>query len=239
MKKLLLLIVIVFIFVSCTGPKGDTGDMGPQGPAGPDIPGLYFIRIFQQGVYSSAYTGQTQTSIKSTTSAVFYTNTSNPIALGNDGATGVYRAILKFDLSVLPTSKIIVDKAELTINSNSTTFGGGASLVQVHKITKTWDSSCVSFVHNTCSSNWTLSGGDFDSNTITTSASYNLPADSTLTIGLDTNTVKDWMMNPASNYGMIFKVNDEYTTSYSEIYSSGAVTASNRPMLKIWYYTTE
>jgi hypothetical protein len=47
------------------------------------------------------------------------------------------------------------------------------------------------------------------------------------------------MENPSKNYGMIFVAADEYNPNYSEIYSSGAVTPTARPLLKIWYYTTE
>jgi hypothetical protein len=240
MKKLCCLVALSLLFLtSCTGPKGDQGDTGPTGPTGPEQPGIYYIRIFQQEVYSTTYTGQVQASLWSGQSTAVYTNNSNPIGLGFDGTTGTFRPIIKFDLSSLPSTKIIVDKAELTIKSNSNSFGGGASTFMVHKVETPWTIFQAGWVNNTSSTGWDNSGGDFDSHTMTASMSYNLPASSTLTITLDPAVVQDWMMNPSTNYGMLMKVYDEDVTNYSEIYSSGAVVASNRPMLKIWYYTTE
>jgi len=89
--------------------------------------------------------------------------------------------------------------------------------------------------------NWGSYGGDYDANTITPqSATINIPANSTITIELDPKTVHGWMENPATNYGLIIRGVDEYTTNnYAEIYPSGATDPANRPMLKVWYYTVE
>jgi hypothetical protein len=239
MKKLLALSLVILCFVSCAGPKGEIGPTGPDGPAGPDLPGLYFIRIFQQGVYSGTYSGQVQTSLFDGMSDAYYTNASNPVNLGYNNVGGVFRPVIKFDLSSLPSSKIIVDKAELTVKSNSDSFGGGASAVTLHKVINTWTVFQAGWDNKATGTAWSSPGGDFDSRTMTAAASYNLPADSTLTITLDPTVVQDWMLNPSTNYGMLMKVSNESSVNYAEIYSSGAAEASNRPMLKVWYYTTE
>ncbi len=239
MKKVIAFAAVCMLVVSCSGPKGDTGATGPVGPSGPETPGIYYIRIFQQGVYSATYTGQCQASIRDTYGGPVYLDSSNPIGIGEDGATGAYRAIIKFDISSLPREKIIVDKAELIVKTNSNIYNVGASGVTVHKVTNTWTIFEVGWGSNTSSSNWIESGGDFDSRTMTTSASYNFTANSTYTIGLEPEVVLDWMKNPETNYGMLMRVSNEFAGNYSEIYSSGALDSSNRPMLKIWYYTTE
>jgi hypothetical protein len=244
MKKfvtaVLLAVTLVLVLVSCTGKAGPTGPQGQTGTAGPVQPGLYYMRIFQQGgVYSGTYSGQVQASINNSYSFAHYTDANNPIAVGYNDISMTTRAILKFDLSSLPSSKIIVDKAELTINTNGVSNNGGAQNVTVHKVTNTWTVFQAGWGLNTNTTDWNIYGGDFDSHTMTASASYNLPPSSALTIPLDTAVVQGWMMNPLTNYGMFFKCTNESTFNYSEIYSSNAVTPSNRPMLKVWYYTTE
>lgn len=234
-----LAIVFALSYASCTGPSGPTGSDGPIGPAGPNIPGLYFIRIFQQGVYSTSYTGQVETSLFDGMSWAFYTDSSNPINIGRNNIGAIYRPIIKFDLSSLPSTKIIVDKAELTIKSNGNSYGGGAAIIKVHKVTNAWTVFQAGWDIRATATGWIAGGGDFDSNTMTTGSLYNLPADSTLTIPLDPLVVVDWMKNPSTNYGMLLKITNEGSTNYAEIYSSGAVTPDNRPMLKVWYYTTE
>ena len=75
---------------------------------------------------------------------------------------------------------------------------------------------------------------------VTANAGYfNFSADSKVTIELNPSLVQDWMMNPTTNYGVILVSQDEEITNYSQIYSSGAADHAKRPMLKIWYYTTE
>jgi hypothetical protein len=83
-------------------------------------------------------------------------------------------------------------------------------------------------------------GGDFDSNTMTVNAAtFNLGANDTVTIDLDPAVVLSWTASPSTNYGMIFIAGGEVGGEYAEIYSSGDPTPSNRPLLKISYYTTE
>jgi hypothetical protein len=241
-KKVLAGVILFFLFISCTGPAGPEGPSGPQGPAGPQTPGLYFIRIFQNGVYSSTYTGQVESSIYMGYGASVYTNNTMPIGVGETDLGGTYRALLKFDLSSLPTNKIIVDKAELTIKTSDVNYGGGAYNMTVHKITSPWVVYEAGWYYNSASTFWTNIGGDYDSNTITPqSATIDLPANSTITIELDPAVVKGWMENPAENYGLIIiGVNEiTLTNNYVEIYPSGADNPEDRPKLKIWYYTIE
>ncbi len=242
MKKYFVLFLFVFMFLtSCTGPQGDTGLTGTEGPAGPEQPGIYYIRLFQNNIYSSSYTGQVQAALFNGYGGPYYTDASNPVNLGLSDVGGVYRAIFKFDLSALPLSKVIVDKAELIIKTNSASYGGGAQDVTIHKITEPWVEFEVGWENSSNTSQWTSGGGDFSSNTITPDAySRDILPDSTITIELDPGVVLSWLTNPLTNYGLLMKTTVESSTAnYSEIYSGGAATETNRPLLKVWYYTRE
>jgi hypothetical protein len=232
----------VLMIFSCTGPEGKQGLTGPQGPAGPETPGIYYIRMFQNGVYSETYTGQVESSMYRGTSAPIYTDNTMPIGVGGIEGSGAYRAMIKFDLSSLPRNKIMVDKAELIIKTNSVSDGGGGAYkIEVHKVTTAWTVFKNSWDWASPGIKWKSFGGDYDSSTMTPqSPTINLPINSTITIELDTEVVRDWMEHPETNYGMIFKGEDEYVyNNYAEIYPSGAEDKANRPLLKIYYYTIE
>ncbi|MCE5300507.1 MAG: DNRLRE domain-containing protein, partial [Spirochaetia bacterium] len=233
----LFLSIVVLFLTSCTGPTGATGETGP---AGPEIPGLYFIRIFQEGVYSSTYTGQSQAVLVGGNPSVYYVDPSVPMEVGSKNAIDCYRSIIKFDLSSLPSSKIIVDKVELVLKTAGTYYGTGAENVKFLKLASAWTENQASWHWASTGTPWNNNGGDFFSNTITPdAATYNFGPNSTYTIGLDPVVVREWMTSPSTNYGMILKVDNESTTNCAEIYSSGAAVPENRPKLKIWYYTTE
>jgi hypothetical protein len=239
----LAVLMIIGVLASCAGPKGDMGDQGPVGPEGPEQPGIYYVRMFQQGVYSSAYTGQVQAVLKANIPSTYYNNQNDPIEVGKQAVPSLYRSIIKFNLSSLPSSKIIVDKAEMYLWTNAVVEGSGALNVGVYRQNAAWAVNEAGFGISAIGSDWPdgyIGGFESGNNTVTVNGGYfNFPADSKVTIGLKPELVQDWMMNPDTNYGVILKSQDEEITNYSQIYSSGATDTSKRPMLKIWYYTTE
>jgi hypothetical protein len=244
MKKAILSVFVVIILVVLLSCTGKTGSPGPIGPAGPQQSGLYYIKNFQNGVYPASYGGQIEASIFSGYSAATYTANIEPIWLGRIAANlNVNRGLMKFDLSSLPSSKILIDKAELTIKTNGNIIGSGITGVHVHKITTFWTQYYAGWNNATEHTFWQNQyneGGDFDSNTMTVNAAaFNLGANDTVTIDLDPAVVLSWAASPSTNYGMIFIAGDEAGGEYAEIYPSGDLTPSNRPLLKISYYTTE
>lgn len=231
-------LLLVLVMVSCTGK---TGVAGSTGPAGPQQPGIYYVKNFQNGVYPTAYTGQIQSSISKQYSNATYTANTEPIWFGANVDGRQYRAIFKFDLSSLPNSKIIIDKAEFTFKTNANAVGGGVIGVNVHKLTTYWESNQAGWWRPTLNTLWLLSGGDFDAATMTANAAaFDIGANNTVTMELDPAVVQAWALDPATNYGMIFIVGDELMSNkYVEIRPSGDPVPSNRPSLKVSYYTTD
>jgi hypothetical protein len=150
-----------------------------------------------------------------------------------------YRGLFKFDVSAMPVTKIIVDKAELVLKTTNIGNSGGAKDVSVHSITAAW-TTYAGWSSSSNSSSWIALGGDFTSNTITPSAAqFDMDVNSVITIELDPVVVQSWVTTPATNYGLILKSNDMSADNTCQIYSSGAADPANRPLLKVWYYTTE
>ena len=244
MKKAILsvfVVIIAVILLSCTGKTGSTGLIGP---AGPQQSGLYYVKNFQNGIYPASYSGQIEASIFCGYSGATYTANTQPIWLGSKGINlCTFRGLVKFDLSSLPSSKILIDKAELTIKTNGNIVGSGITGVHVHKITTLWTQYYAGWNNATEHTFWKNQfneGGDFESNTMTVNApAFDLGANDTVTIDLDPAVVLSWAASPSTNYVMIFIAGDEAGGEYAEIYPSGDPTPSNRPLLKISYYTTE
>jgi hypothetical protein len=209
--------------------------------------GVYYEGYFQQGVFPVPYSGQVEAELYAGNNWVIYTSNIYPLGIGTTNSAIPYRSIIKFDISSLPKSKIMVDKAQLILNTDGNNSSGGAKDVSIYKVTSQWTVNETGWVPNLYMpiypytiTQLAKSGGDFDSTTITANGGgVDLPPNSTITIDLDPATVLYWMENPAKNYGMIFIAADKYNPNYSEIYSSGAVTLTVRPQLKVWYYTTE
>lgn len=244
MKKIVIAVFfasVVITLLSCTGKPGSTGAIGP---AGPQQAGLYYVKNFQNGLYPALYSGEIESSIYCGYSGATYTANTEPIWIGRkDINSCVYRGLIRFDLSTLPSSKIIIEKAEFTIKTNSNIIGSGALGVNIHKITTFWTQYYAGWNNATEHTFWQNQfneGGDFDTNTMTPNVSaFDLGANDTVTIDLDPAVVLSWTTSPSTNYGMIFIAGDEAGGEYAEIYPSGDPTPSNRPLLKISYYTTD
>ena len=240
LERVLSFVLLAFVLVSCAGQKGDDGAVGPAGPA---EPGLYYVKIFQQGVYNSNYSGQVQASLTNQYSGATYTSQTMDIAIGKDSVYR-HRAIIKFDISSLPSSRVIVEKAEMTIHTNNVFEGNGAENVGFYRLNAPWTVNNAGYMYSSFDSvgvAWPQYGAwETGSNTVTVNTGYyNLPPNTKITVELEPELIQDWMFNSQNNYGLIIKSEDENTTNYSEIYPSLAADTSKRPMLKIWYYTTE
>ena len=108
----LLVILITVIFISCTGKQGATG------PAGPQKAGVYYEGYFQQGVYPASNTVQVEAELYGGYTGVTYTTNIYPLGVGTSSLLIPFRSIIKFDISSLPKSNIMIDKAQVIINTD-------------------------------------------------------------------------------------------------------------------------
>ncbi len=235
MKKTIILILTVislFGFISC---KGEKGDAGVTGPAGEDI----VMAVFQQLTYpDSNYSGVKDTIITDANINYNYGN------CGSSGA-GAYpsyvgtRALIKFDISGIVPSNVIVTKAELILNLNQVY---GTNTYTAYSITKDWieGTACGGPLAGTCTWNnygtgaWTNPGGDFNSTPVSNSLIIKGSAPQTITFLLNASMVQSWISNPSTNFGILIKANNEAVENNS-IFWNSKENMSTGPMLKVYY----
>ena len=231
MKKIVLTVfafaMLVSIF-SCKGSTatGATGTTGANGPA---------VMIFQDGVapYGS-YSGGIDTFIDQNNSTRNFGACDNArIGFYSD----VYRYLVKFDLSPVLPSNVMVVKAYLTINIYG---GSGSPTIDAYKVTRSWTQGSGSYTSGASSNNdatwedyttsqaWSTAGGDYS-----TLIGSVMPGQQ-CTISIDPATVQGWISNPSGNYGMLLKNRDE-TTGVSFTITDKFATFSQRPILTIYY----
>ncbi len=236
MKKLLGVIVFVLlavvVMVSCTGKTGPEGKTGPAGPAGPV--GSYSI-FFQQGVAPyGAYAGCADAEIMSM-SKNGNTGGTYPLVLAD---SNLGRSLFKFDVSYLPGSTVIVDKAYLILTS---TFYHTLAVTnaRAYKVTSAWDEGTgtggqtgdgVTWISRTASAMWVNQGGDYDVTSV--GGSVNGPLGITqIAIPVNPQVVQEWIDNPGLNYGIIV-ICDEASMQY---YTKDYFINTLRPKLAVYY----
>ena len=173
-----------------------------------------------EGAKDTNYGGQTYIEVSS-----------KPSAWGNA------RGILKFDLSSIPSGSTITS-VTLSLYLYSTrgydrTFG-------IHKVTKNWTESGVTWNKYDGTNNWTTSGGDYEataSATVTAGAVWNIWVDwSSSTLVSD---VQGFVNNPSTNFGWIIKDQTEGSSNqdWVRFYSKEYTGTTLRPKLEVTYTT--
>ena len=239
MKKIIILALIsisVFIFLSCKGETGDKGKTGATGPSGAD--GNTVI-MFQQGVYpNSTYTGVKDTGIIDNNPTYNFGGCSSSGA----GAYPAYistRSLIKFDVSSIIPSNVIVTKAELVLNINQIY---GTNTYTAYKMTHDWvegtvcDATSVGTAtwNNYGSGAWTNPGGDYDSTPVSNSLIVTGTPPQSITFTLNPAMVQAWISNPSTNYGILIKANNESTVNNSIAWNAKESPVDS-PLLKIYY----
>ncbi len=239
MKKIivtLLSVFLLFAFFSCKGETGDKGATGATGPSGAD--GSILI-MFQQGIYPSlSYNGVKDTCIVKNLSNFNYGGCQN----SGSGTFGTYiatRALIKFDISDIAPSNVIVTKAELTFNLNQIY---GSNTYTAYKLTRDWieGNFCDAASTTVCTwtvygaGNWTTPGGDYDPSPVSNSIFVSGSLPQTITFSLNTAMVQSWISNPASNYGIIIIADNESVVNNS-IFWDTKEKGLTGPMLKVYY----
>ncbi|MBD3289849.1 DNRLRE domain-containing protein, partial [candidate division KSB1 bacterium] len=164
----------------------------------------------------------------------------------------IFRGLLKFDLSSIPTNVNIVSSI-LNLYAYYCSPYTGSTTIDIHKMNIYWEEGSQSYSpgksnwhYRTQSDEWSQSGCqsgvDYESMVYATK---------TLTLSDDDSwiefDIKDlteyWVQNQSSNYGMMIKYQDDDVTitdnlhRYFRFYSSDAT--SNRPLLEVIYFEQE
>ncbi len=150
------------------------------------------------------------------------------MAWTNSGNFGISRALMQFDLSSVPSNAFITD-ARLTLYYNTTSIEGyhsGVNASYLQRIIGPWVESTVT---------WNNQPATTTANQILLSTSTT-PTQNYLNINI-TNFIRDMVINPGSNYGMMLKLVTE--TSFKKLIfaSSDHITPALRPKLDITYTT--
>lgn len=240
-KKLVIMIFSVFviglILFSCKGDTGPAGDKGATGPAGETGA---IVMSFQDGVFpSDNYSGTRDADIINSNPENNNGACTSFIAANTNCSWNPSRALLKFDVSSLVPSNVIVKKAYLELHAID---GLGPIGFIVHELTKAFDegTSCnakgaCSWISATASTMWTNPGGDYDANPMSGVVSDSA---NPIVIELNASVVQKWINNPSQNFGMIIKAYPETgsgTCLGAEFATSEHSNKSFRPKLTIYY----
>lgn len=169
------------------------------------------------------------------------------IYAGNTNTPEIRRAVIAFDLSVIPANAIIT-KVTLKLSLEQ---GKGTADMNLHKLTSNWGEGAsispggqgtqaqnndATWIHTFYNSQmWTNPGGDFE---VTPSATTSVGATVMTyewTSAQMATDVEAWIATPATNFGWIL-IGDEVTLQTAKKFASKeSVTAGLRPVLVVEY----
>ena len=167
------------------------------------------------------------------------TNGYNQTALINVGANNVYKSLLRFNTSNLP-SNAIVDEATLELyytgrsNGNSLTLGA-------HRVLAEWTDSEVNRIQRKAGSNWAVAGmGSGNDYTAAPEASFPIASAGDHWVQLDvTAAAQDWISDPSTNYGLLLMQEAASGwVSYQFCGELGWTPAQPLKRLNWWFVTT-
>lgn len=144
------------------------------------------------------------------------------------GSTGKeYRALIRFDLSALPT-EARVENATLELTASNST---GASLEFVaYPLTQAWTSAETTWLEAASGTDWTTPGGDFDNSSLVHALSID---GSSYTLDL-TSILAAWLDGSAENHGVIIMAATIGSSADAKFDSADEGTATD-PQLIIQY----
>jgi chitodextrinase len=144
------------------------------------------------------------------------------------GAAEVQRALVRFDVSSIPTG-LPIRKATLWLYSfNPPQVKGSTGFYGAYKLTRDWGETTSSW-----NSPWTTPGGDFEA-TADAQAPKQSSAAAPCWYAFDvTARVQAWINNPSDNYGWLIKCTNEALNNQDEFVSSDSPDAAHRPKLVI------
>jgi hypothetical protein len=222
MKKSILPVLISCVIFMLSGCKGN---QGPSGPAG----GSLSVITFQKNNYpSSTYAGCADTYLYQGNPTINFGD--GPISVGTDGNAA--RLLIRFDISALSQSNVTVSKVYLTFTNQDVV---GSNFVTAYALTRAFTESGATWDTYNGINSWTGPGAQGDYNTTPASDRVQLQGAVTM-LTIDAGTVQSWINNPAGNYGLLLKADNETTgANYTYVYSNESVIAGTYPKLTVYY----
>ena len=145
---------------------------------------------------------------------------------GFQGGPGIFRGLLRYDLAGIPPDATILEaKLSLYHNPALTNPGhAGLNAARLERVTSEWDEESV---------NWT------NQPTVDTNQVIRLPVSLTddqdyLTIDV-LDHVRQMVASPASNFGWLFRLDEEVPEASMKFCSSDCTNGARRPKLEITY----
>ncbi|MDQ1301130.1 MAG: hypothetical protein QG637_1051, partial [Chloroflexota bacterium] len=145
-------------------------------------------------------------------------------------ANKLKRALLKFDLSSLPTDAIV---SSATLSLYVKGASGGALTINAHRVTPSWNEAQVTWKarDKAASQLWATQGGDYDA-----AVAASTVVDDTKNVWRSWSIgslVSGWLSAPATNYGVILEASSSNAEKIFK--SSDDGTTSQRPKLEVCF----
>ncbi|OQA43559.1 MAG: Minor extracellular protease vpr precursor [Chloroflexi bacterium ADurb.Bin325] len=144
------------------------------------------------------------------------------------GHNDVNRTILRFDVSSIDPN-YPVEKAVLSVHVNAYSGGGSPADMQVFELTRAW-------VENTATWRipWTVRGGDFDPTPVASLSIERTEIPKFMQFDI-TPLVQKWVADPASNNGVIIRLQNQTSVTLYRLGSKEYWDKSQRPSLEVQY----
>ncbi|HYE60017.1 MAG TPA: fibronectin type III domain-containing protein [Candidatus Kapabacteria bacterium] len=146
--------------------------------------------------------------------------------------TNQIRMVVKFDLSFIPASSTIT---AATLKLYQSSFAGTPNSQHVHRLTRDWTESGVTWNRYDGTNSWTTVGGDYSS-TVTATGTHSWVGSGTENTYDVTTDVGMFSAGTATNYGWLIKMRTENGSQNSLIYhTTEAANSAYHPRLTVTY----
>jgi len=170
---------------------------------------------------------------------------SNKFSVGFTQKTFYNRALVKCNLSFIPTTAVVTSASFVfyapTAAASHTIVGTTSGSMLAYQLYKKWDVYAASWIRRIGTEKWTTAGTE-TINERSSASIANIPISNTdfggtKTLKLPASTVQEWITTPEYNYGMILMSDKENTTTANKliINYNGASLADNTCYFIVYY----
>lgn len=159
--------------------------------------------------------------------------------LGDFVGNETRRALLRFDLAVIPAAAV-VRQADLRLEVVRVPQNAGQSPFELHRVLAPWDEGAVSWLSRLTGIDWQQPGGLGEADVVPqVSATAAAASPGAATFASTPRLVADvqaWVQTPASNHGWLLRAQSESTLRTARHFATReAVAGDSRPRLTITY----